>query len=116
MPKVKVKAGLSPKSNQVTAKLPPSAINGQIAMPSRYTVELDTGLEIKAPSGYCLCFSVVPELANRGLVATNAPGRLTEGKLMINVLNAGREIVVVGEGAVLADVWLEKIVKIEWEE
>jgi hypothetical protein len=85
-------------------------------MPSRYAVELDTGLEVKVQSGYCLCFSVVPELANRGLVATNAPGRLTEGKLVVNVLNAGREIISVGEGVPLVDVWLEKAYKIEWEE
>lgn len=84
-------------------------------MPSRYSGKISTGITIEAPEGYKLCFSVVPELAERGLVASNAPGNIVSGEVIVQVLNAGHQVVVVNNGDPLIDVWLEKIEPFVWE-
>jgi len=49
------------------------------------------------------------------MVATNAPGGITEGNVEVSLLNCGREIVEVKNGDPLVNVWLEKINEFDWE-
>lgn len=84
-----------------------------IAMPSRYVAKVHTGVEVEVEEGFCLCFSTVAALAAKGVVITNAPGRITSGLLVLSVLNGGREIVTIGANVEVANVWVEPVV--EWE-
>lgn len=112
--KVKID-GDKPESSILKAKIPTSLVGDKINFPHRHLAHVDTGVSIVAPSGYRLCFSLVPELTKRGMVATNAPGGITEGNVEVSLLNCGREIVEVKNGDPLVNVWLEKINDFDWE-
>ncbi len=84
-----------------------------VGMPSRYVAKVHTGVEVEVEEGFCLCFSAVPALAEKGIVITNGPGRITSGPLIFSVLNGGREIVTIGANVEVANVWVEPVVEIE---
>jgi dUTPase len=86
-----------------------------VGMPSRYVATVHSGVEVEVEEGYCLCFSAVQELADKGIVITNGPGRITGGPLTFTILNGGREIVTVGANVAVANVWIEKIESMEIE-
>jgi len=67
------------------------------------------------PEGYCLRFTINPDLSARGLVATNAPGDFTKGSVAITFVNCGREIVEVNHGNIIGTCWLDKKISFEWE-
>lgn len=113
MVKIKVTQGSLPQDGILKAQLPTTAANGQVAMPSRFTGRISTGVSVEVPSGYCLSFALLPELSKKGLSATNAPGRLTSGEVFIDVLNAGREIVTVKSGDPIIQVWVDRVYN--WE-
>ena len=77
-------------------------------------MEIDTGLEVKVPSGYCLKFDLVPTMTNQGLVLLSQEG-VTEGEVRLTIMNASRNILVLSPGSPLAKVRLEKVTKLEWE-
>lgn len=106
MSKLKVTKGEVTKDGCVGTILAP--LGSGCSMPSRYFMEIDTGVEVSVDKTYRLCFALVPELAERGLIATNAPGRITEGKITVNILNANREIIVLAGGSPLINVWVER--------
>lgn len=114
-PKVKF-SGQTPVSNVLTAVIPESVSGRKIAFPHRYSylVETPTVLVDVEPD-HKICFRLVQSLANRGMVATNAPGNFTNGKISVNLLNCGREIIEVRDGEPLIEVWLEKNIPFEWE-
>lgn len=87
----------------------------QMIMPSRYQTKIDTGHDFELPSGYRLCFSVSPELAERGVIITNIPGRLVSGRLVLDILNAGRNVVAIKEDDPIAIIWLEQDIGFIWE-
>ena len=87
----------------------------RIAFNHRHLVKVSTGLEVEVPDGYKLCIGLVKNLAERGMVLTNAPGNFTKGKVEVVLLNAGREIVEVNNTDPIATCWLEEIVPFEWE-
>lgn len=84
-------------------------------MPHRSSHIIDTGFEVKVEPGYRLCFSLVDSFSNRGLISTNAPGNVRSGKVLVCVLNCGREIVEVKDGDPIVEVWLEADHDFEWE-
>ena len=86
-----------------------------VSMPSRYVAVIDGGVEVEVEDGYCLCFSAVPELSEKGVVITNAPGRVTSGKVALHVLNAGKQIVALSHGTPVARCWVEKLEKVIYE-
>ena len=110
--KVKVLSGEKPQNNILTTKLPPSAIMGLLNMPSRYLETIDTGVSLKVPSGYNLRCDLVPELAKQGLLAIFAD---TTDTVKVTILNASRNIIVLGNGVPFVEVGLDKIVKVEIE-
>ena len=105
MSKVKVTKGEMSKDGLRGVVVAP--LGSGMSMPSRYFVEIDTGVEVKTQEGYTLVFALVSELAKRGLIATNA-GRIDDGKIVVSLLNANREIIVVTAGDPLINVWVEK--------
>lgn len=86
-----------------------------VAMPSRYVATVRTGVEVEVEEGFCLCYSVVPALAEKGIVLLNAPGRVTSGPLILNLLNGGREIVTIAANVEVANVWVERREPMETE-
>lgn len=116
-PKIKF-SGIKPENGILKAQIPDNdtfkIMGPKINFNHRASSVIETGLTINIDSGYKLCFALVPELANRGMIATNAPGNFTEGKVFANVLNVGREIVEIKTGDPLMIVWFEEILDLEW--
>lgn len=116
--KVKV-SGQKPKDNILTAVIPVTNnthVTGQkLPLGHRASAIIETGVSVTLEPGYRLCFSLIPDLSNRGVVALNAPGHFTEGKVWVNVLNCGREIIEIKEGDPIINVWVEQIVEWDWE-
>lgn len=83
-------------------------------MPSRNTIEIDTGLEVKVPAGYCMKFDLVDALSQAGLALLKGQG-VTEGPVKLTLVNNGRNIVTLVEGSPFAEARLERITKLEWE-
>lgn len=106
-----VRTNKIPENGYLQINLPNTT---KMSVPSRWFGVLDTGVEVEVEPGYRLCFSLVPEFSSKGLVATNAPGRFVSGKVTINLLNAGRDIIVLNQGDALAEVWIEKETPFEW--
>jgi dUTPase len=113
-PKIKVNNALD--SNELRAKFPPSNITAGILFNHRHLDEIDTGLNVEVEPGYCLCFSISPHLANKGMIAMNAPGRFTNGPVKVTLLNCGRELVQIKQDDVLAQFWLEPVIDFSWEQ
>lgn len=114
-PKVKY-SGLKPQGGVLHALVPESLTGKKVGFPHRHSQVISTGLTVSMEKGYKLCFRLAAGLANRGMVATNAPGNFTEGKVFVNLLNCGREIVEVRDGDPLVEVWIEQVVDFAWEE
>lgn len=85
----------------------------KISFTHRHAATIDTGVKFELPEGYVLCFSLVPSLAERGMVATNAPGRIRSGELQVRLNNFGKEIVDVRDGDPLVNVWVEQVIPFE---
>lgn len=75
-------------------------------------IVVETGCSIQLDKNYKLCFNISNELANRGIVATNAPGNFVEGKVFAILVNTSREIVDILDGHPLMNIWIEEV--IEW--
>jgi hypothetical protein len=118
---LKVKfTGNKPEGNLLKAKIPDNAttkiMGEKVNLNHRASALIETGVNVKVEPGYKLCFSLVPELTNKGMVATNAPGNFTEGKVFANVINVGREIVEIKTGDPFLNFWFEQIIDMEWEQ
>jgi len=85
-----------------------------VSMPNRFVAVIDSGIEVEVEPGYCLCFSIVPELSEQGVSITNAPGRVKNGKVVLHVLNGGRNIVNLSHGDVVAKCWVEQDHEVSW--
>lgn len=114
-PKIK-HTGTKPEGNVLSAAIPNSLMGKKVGFPHRHSQVIDTGLTVSLEKGYKLCFRLATALANRGMVATNAPGNFTDGKVFVNLLNCGREIVEVRDGDPLVEVWVEQVIDFNWEE
>jgi len=75
--------------------------------PSRYAKRVSTGVHVEVANGYRLCFQLVPELTEKGLVAANAPGSFESGEIYVDLVNAGKEIITLRRDTPLCRVWLE---------
>lgn len=101
----KVKKGGS-MSRRLSAKIS-SPTGSKILFQHRYSALVAANMSIVPEQGYKVCFALVPELANRGMMALNAPGNIVDGKIEALLLNVGREIVEIKDGDPLVDVWIE---------
>lgn len=114
--KVKIKYnGNSPDGDTLKASIAPSITGPKVTFPHRHLASIDTGVEIDITDGYSLRFSLVSQLTDRGLIASNAPGRFKKGKIVVTVINCGREIVEIKNGDPLINVWLEPELSFTWE-
>lgn len=110
-------SGCCPTDGVLKAKIesPMVGLPPRIAFNHRHTQKISTDLSVEVPTGYKLCIGLVPALANRGMVLTNAPGNFTSGPVEAVLLNAGREIVEVNNGDPIVTCWIEEIVEFGWE-
>jgi dUTPase len=97
------------------ANIPTTLTGNKIVFPHRHSALIDTGLEVYLEKGYKLCFSLAPALAERGMLATNAPGNFTNGRVKVGLLNAGRDIVELKDGDPVAVCWVEQIHEFDWD-
>jgi dUTPase len=100
-------SGAKPNGNIAHAKVNNGIMGPKISFPHRFSAKIETGIAVDVPAGYRLGFRLVPSLADRGMVATNAPGHFKSGKLSVVLLNCGREIVELKDGDPLAILWIE---------
>jgi dUTPase len=112
-PKVTFK-GSKPIDGVVHAKVNNGVMGPKIGFPHRHAAKIDTGLDVQVDEGYRLSFRIVPALADRGMVASNAPGRFMTGRVVINLINCGREIVEVKDGDPIAFLWIEHDLDADW--
>lgn len=87
----------------------------KIAFNHRHCAKVDCGVEVVAPDGCKICIALVPELAEKGMVLTNAPGNFKSGRITAVLLNAGREIVEVHNGDPIVTSWVEPDLYVAWE-
>ena len=113
MAKVKVTKG-EIHNGQVRVQSIQDSPKDSVAMPNRYVARIHTGVSVEVEEGFCLCFSIVPELAVKGIVLTG-PFRQVGGDLVFSVLNGGRQIVTIGANTTLVDCWVETVHEVEWE-
>lgn len=114
--KLKIKFdGIKPEGNILKAKIAQAIMGTKISFPHRHLANIDTGVNVKVEPGYKLCFALCSNLSGRGMVATNAPGNIKEGRVQVVVLNCGREIVELRDGDPLVTVWLEVDHEFDWE-
>lgn len=107
--------GQMPENGILKAKIPPSITGPRIAFTHRHLANISTGLTVKAEKGHQVCFALVSSLSSRGMVATNAPGNVVDGEIVVTLLNCGREIVDVKDGDPIVRVWVTQITDAEWE-
>lgn len=114
MAKVKVTKG-EIRNDQVSVQSVQDSPQDSVAMPSRYVAKVHTGVSVEIEEGFCLRFSVVPELAEKGIVLTGPVRVVGNSDLVFSVLNGGREIVTIGANIVLVDCWVEPVHEVDWE-
>lgn len=111
--------GEKPENNLLKAVIPDSPtsqiMGSKVNLNHRSSALIETGIDIEVEKGYKVCFALIPELTNRGIIATNSPGNFTSGKIFANVLNVGREIVEIKTGDPFMTVWLEENFDFDWE-
>lgn len=96
-------------------KSPAVGLPPKIAFNHRYCAKVDCGVEAEAPDGCKICIALIPELAEKGMVLTNAPGNFKRGRITATLLNAGREIVEVHNGDPIVTCWVEADLYVPWE-
>ena len=100
----------------MTARVSHPLLGNKIAFPHSHLARIDTGLSVEVDPGYRLCFRLTGRLADRGMVAVNAPGRFSSGPVSVVLLNCGKEVVEVRDGDEVAELWLEPEVPFDWSE
>lgn len=86
----------------------------KILMPHRATLMVDCGVNIKVPSGYKAVITSVEEQASKGLIITNAPIVVEDGRISVMVSNIGKQIIAIEHGNVIAKMYLEPIYMFDW--
>jgi len=86
--------------------------DGAYRMPHRAIVEVDCGFSMTLKTGYRAV--VVPRrgIGNRGLMIAN--GCVENGRVKVTVMNAGKEILVISDGDIFAEMYIEPIYRFEW--
>lgn len=113
-PKVKFK-GVAPEGRVIKAKIPTTVMGPKISFPHRYSAVIDTGVEVTCPPGTKIDLSLVPALSARGMLGINLAGGVRSGKVVVVLINVGREIVEVKDGDPLVEVTLSADNEFEWE-
>lgn len=85
----------------------------QVTLPHRSIAVIDTGIAIKMREGYHAFIKVSPELAAKGVIATESPQIIepSDGRVVITIANIGKEIIVINHKDVVAQMYIEPIYK-----
>ena len=113
LPQVKY-TGVEPQNNVFKAKVPTSLLGTKVSLPHRHLKSIESNVEVEVEKGYKLCYSLVPSLIEKGMVCSSAPGNIKSGKVVVTVINCGREIVDIRDGDDLVNVWLEVDTEFDW--
>ena len=81
----------------------------------RSTIVVDCGVEITVPTGYRAVLKVNDVLAKKGLLIPNVPAYHTTGRVMVQLSNFGREIILINHLDKVAQIAVEPIYIIKWE-
>jgi len=81
---------------------------GLLQLPGRRGVTISSGVSVKAPDGWKLCFTTHEKLAEKGGIVVNT-GHLTEGNVFLTIFNIGAAIIPISEGDVIARAWFEPV-------
>lgn len=84
-----------------------------IRIPSRGVVQIDCGLSLSISAGYKVRFSVNEDLSSRGLFLVS-PNQITEGRVVLNLMNLGKEFMMIKHKDPIAQMWVEPVYSFEW--
>ena len=59
--------------------------------------------------------AIIDELAEKGLVVSNAPAQVVGEEVVVQVINVGRELVEIKDGDKIALAWVEPTYRFDWE-
>ncbi len=79
----------------------------------RGIAKIDCGFSVKLPPRFRLATAVKESLADRGIINL---GLATTERLVLKIANIGKEIVAIKHGDVIAEVWVEEVRDIIWEQ
>jgi dUTPase len=98
------------------SNVPPDAAGQQrINLSHRSTIVVDCGVDITVPPGYRAVLKVNEVLAKKGLMIPNAPAYHTSGRVKVQLSNFGREIILINHLDFVAQIAVEPIYTIKWE-
>jgi len=95
----------------------PADVSGQrrVALPHRASSFVDCGLSIEVPEGYRAVLKINEDLAKKGVLVANTPAYHTSGRVRVQIINLGRETIVVNHLDKVAQMTVEPIYAFEWE-
>ena len=82
-------------------------------IPSRGVVQIDCGFTLDLPVGFKARFSVDEELSSRGLFLVS-PNQMVEGRVVLNLMNLGKEFMMIKHKDIIAQMWVEPVYLFEW--
>lgn len=82
-------------------------------IPNRGFVQIDCGFSLDVSSGYKVRFSVNEELSGKGLFLVS-PNQMTEGRVVLTLMNLGKEFMMIKNKDPIAIMWVEPVYSFEW--
>jgi dUTPase len=105
---------------ELIAKMPQVVVGGvtmppKVLLNHRASYKVQTGIRIALPPGFKVCVAILDELAEKGLVVSNAPAQVVGEEVVVQVINVGRELVEIKDGDKIALAWVEPTYRFDWE-
>lgn len=91
--------------------------NTRVALAYRTTMNIDCGFSMELSANYRAVIKPVPELAKKGLMVNENPCVLDKsnaGRVCVNVINVGKEIIVINNGDPVAEMYVEPVYLFDW--
>lgn len=87
-------------------------MSSSAVLPYRSVLEIDAGFDIEIPIGYRCRLQIDSKLASKGMIVTNPI--CESGRMVVTVVNCGRDLVTVNHGDCIAKLTIEPIYLIDW--
>jgi len=105
---------------ELVAKMPQVVVGGvtmppKVLLNHRASFKVQTGIRVALPPGFKVCVAILDELAEKGLVVSNAPSQVVGDEVVVQVINVGRELVEIKDGDKIAYAWIEPVYRFDWE-
>ena len=79
-----------------------------IRVPTRGVLEFDCGFSLNVIAGFKARFSINEKYSKKGLMLM-LPSQHTEGRVLLTVLNMGKEFLKINNKEAVAEMWMEPV-------